>query len=83
MYEHLDESIAVIALFEQGRLRPIRFRWKDRVYRIARITGQWIAYQGQRKLHHYAALCEGSSVFELCYDPANTAWRLQGVHLDA
>lgn len=79
MHEELDEPIAVLVLFEDGQLRPLRFRWNNRTYRIDRITGHWIVHEGQNRHHHYAALCEGSDVFELCYDPKHTAWWLRGI----
>lgn len=82
MYEELDEPIAVLALFEDSHLRPLRFCWNGRVYHIARITGHWIVHEGQNRRHHYAALCEGSNVFELCYDPKNIAWRLRSVYIN-
>ena len=34
-----EEPIDVIALFEKGRMRPVRFRWKERVYKIVKVTG--------------------------------------------
>jgi len=82
MYEELDEPIAVIALYADGRLRPLRFRWSGRVYRIARVTGHWIVQEGDNKHHHYAVLCERSNVFEICYDSKNLGWRLRSVYLD-
>ena len=82
MYEKLDEPIAVLALFEDGHLRPLRFRWNGRAYSITKITGHWIVHEGQSKRHHYAVLCEQSSVFEMRYDPKNASWQLLSVYLD-
>ena len=82
MYEALDESIAVLVLFEDGHLRPLRFCWNGRTYPITRITGRWIEHEGTNRLHHYAALGGGSDMFELCYDPKGTAWPLRGVYLE-
>ena len=39
-------------------------------------------HEGQNRRHYYVALCEGSNVFELCYDPKNTAWRLRSVYIE-
>ena len=39
MFETLNDSVDVLAVFEGGRLRPLRFRWKGRVIRIGRVTG--------------------------------------------
>ena len=82
MYEEFDEPIEVIAWYKDGHLHPLRFRWNSRVFRIARITGHWIVHEGQDRCHHYAVLCEGSDVFEICYDLKNMAWRLRSVYLD-
>ena len=82
MYEKLDESIAVLVLFEDGHVHPLRFRWNGQVYRIAKVTGHWIAHEGENRRHHYAALCEGSNVFEMCYDPKTAAWQLLSVYIE-
>ena len=82
MYEEFDEPIEVIALYEDGHLRPLRFRWNGWVYRVLRVTGHWVVHEGQTKRHHYAVLCGGSDVFEMCYDPKKIAWKLLSVYLD-
>ena len=82
MYEKLNEPISVLALFEDGRLRPLRFRWHNQVYRILKVTGHWIVHEGEHRHHYYAALCEGANLFEMSYDSRHTTWQLRSVYID-
>lgn len=48
----IGETIQVLAVFKGGRLRPLRFQWQNRTYRIERINGSWI----DRQLEQYDLL---------------------------
>jgi len=34
VYQDLDDDIEVIALFERNKLKPCRFRWRGKVYKV-------------------------------------------------
>ena len=40
-FEEIHEPVEVIALFRQGRVSPLKFRWRERIYRVNRINGNW------------------------------------------
>jgi hypothetical protein len=79
MYQEIEEPIDVIALFEKGRMRPVRFRWKERVYRIAKVTGDWQSEVGRYRLRHFAVIDEASNFFELSFDQYDSVWSLAKV----
>jgi len=76
MYQDIEEDIDVIAMFEGYKLKPLKFRWKGRVYKITRVTGDWKTDVGQYKLRHFAVLDQASNFFQISYDEKNSHWLL-------
>ncbi len=75
-YQDVEEPIDVIAVFENSRMRPIRFKWKDRVYRVKQVTGTWISEVGRYRHRHFAVVDEATNFFELSFDERDTNWTL-------
>ncbi len=75
----IREPIEVIALFDTA-LRPLRFRWKGRVYRVQEITFSWTTREGLAVILHFSAY-DGATLFELSYNKATLKWTLEGVAL--
>ena len=72
----------VIAVFEKGTLKPIRFRWKGQTYKIARVTGRWKAPKGEAWLRYYAVVDSNDNVFQLVYDERHTGWMISKVWVE-
>ena len=79
--EEIRESIEVIALFRRGKLEPLKFRWKDRSYRVSRINGDWNTEVGASRFHHFAVMSEGPDIYELSYDERAQSWKIESVSL--
>ena len=82
MYQDIEETVAVIAVFENGVIKPIRFRWNGRAIKIKRITGSWKADVGQSKIRYFAVLDHASNFFQLAYDERNTLWTLNKIWVE-
>ena len=76
MLESLSDPVDVLTAFVDGRMRPLRFRWKGRVVRVRRITGEWSRREGQSVLQYFAVEGVGTDTYELCYDPRGPRWIL-------
>jgi hypothetical protein len=76
MYQDLDEPIDVIVLYDTGTLRPLRFRWNGRSFKIARVTGTWKAPQGDTWMRHFSVVDTRGNVFFLAYDERRTRWTI-------
>jgi hypothetical protein len=76
LYHDLDEPVDVIAIFEKGQLRPIRFRWKGQTYKVARVTGRWKAPKGEAWVRHFSVVDTQDNVFQLVYDERRTDWSI-------
>jgi hypothetical protein len=79
--EDIREPVEVIAMFRFGRLSPLRFRWRDRVYKIERINGGWVSEEGAVRYHHFAVSSDGPDVFELSYNERAHTWKIERVSL--
>ena len=79
--EKLCERIEVIALFQKGKLSPIKFRWKGRTHRIHRIHGDWSTQEGTTRFHHFAVASDGPDIYELSYNESTYVWQIEGISL--
>jgi hypothetical protein len=82
MYQDMDEPIEVVALFEQHRMRPVRFRWNGRVYKVSEVTGDWKTDIGAYKVHHYAVVDNSSNFFQLSYDERQNSWIISKIWVE-
>lgn len=80
-FEDIYESIEVISYFKDGSLKPLRFKWNGRVYRISRLNGYWVSHQGYNRQHHFSVIADSSDYFELLYDDASFDWQVARVCL--
>ena len=76
MLESLNDPVDVLTAYTEGRLDPLRFRWKGRVIRVKRITGRWSRRDGQSLLRFFAVESREDDTYELCYDPRGPRWTL-------
>ncbi len=81
-YQDVNEPVSVIALYERGRIEPIRIKWRERVYHIAETHRIWTEPIGGVKYMHIAVSAkESGDAFELVIDPCDLSWRLARVSL--
>lgn len=79
--EEISELIEVIALFRQGHLAPLKFRWRERVYRVASVNGSWKRNEGRGRFYHFAVKSDGPDIFELSFHDDSQNWRLERISL--
>ncbi len=80
-YEDIGDPIEVITLFQGGRMRPLKFRWNNRVYRVSKINGGWVSDEGYNRRRHYAVCADGPDVYEISYSIETMIWELTRVCL--
>lgn len=78
-YEEIGDRIETIVLFRNGRIQPLKFRWKKRVYRVQRVNGEWVSDQGQVRFYHFSVMTTGPDVYELTYNSDTRGWMLSRV----
>lgn len=74
MFETLNDPVDVLTAFTDGKLEPLRFRWRGHVVRIRKVTGRWSRREGQAELRFFSVEGPATDTYELCYDPRGPRW---------
>lgn len=82
MYQDFDEKIDVIALFEHGGMKPLRFRWKERSMKVTRVTGAWKAPKGDKWVRHFSVVDTQDNVYVLAYDERGMQWTISKIWIE-
>ena len=75
--ERPDEPIEVIFFFGQDERRPVRFRWNNRVVRIATSKGYWHRREGITVCHYWAVTDHDGNYYELEMNADTLGWTLR------
>lgn len=82
MLEAVDHPIEVLSLFRNDRVRPLRFRWRGRVFKVRRVTGEWTRREGVGWVRYFSVLAENQDYFELAYETERNRWRICRVWME-
>lgn len=75
-----NEQIQVLAEFKNGNLKPRKFRWKNRVYKVKQICGAYRHREGAFMTYNYSVTAENGNVYEITFNFKDTNWYLRKVH---
>ena len=79
--EAIGEPIRVLALCEGGAVRPLRFQWAGRAYKVRAINARWIDRQGDAYRLHYSVQV-GNETYHLHFASPEVQWWLDEVVTD-
>lgn len=82
MIEKVQETVEVLSKFEEGKIEPMRFRWRGRVFTVAEITGSWIKRVGEHREHFFSVGVGTRDYYELRYRPRTSRWTLENIYLE-
>jgi hypothetical protein len=82
IYEDIFEEIDVITLFKEGKIKPLRFKWNGRIYKITTVHGYWASPRGYNKQYHFSLITDSSDYFEIIFDTSNFEWQIARVCLE-
>ena len=82
MIQEINEPVTVLTRFSGGQLDPLRFKWKNRVFDVDRVTGKWEEHDGQYKLHYFSVITGEEDFYELVYNTRTMGWTLSRTDLD-
>ncbi|VAV83624.1 hypothetical protein MNBD_DELTA01-2135 [hydrothermal vent metagenome] len=85
----VDETINVIAIFESpprsgdsqpshAAMRPVKFRWRGRLYPVEEITYRWQSTEGRSTILHFS-VSDGRALYELTCNKDSLKWRLGSI----
>ena len=79
--EEIREQVKVGAVFDNNRISPKWFVWKDRKYQVKEINYTWQSRQGEARMLHFS-VTDGSTLFEICLNMKTLLWFLEKVGLN-
>ena len=82
MDQEINQPIEVMAVFEKGRMIPVRFRWNGRVIKIIHITSRWRTNEGRFRKKHYSVMNQNSEFFQLTYKERTSEWFLNKIWVE-
>ncbi len=75
----IGETISVVASFGLPyKIRPVRFRWNQKLFEVKDVTYSWQTKEGQTKLYHFS-ISDGKTLYELSFDTTSLLWRIEKV----
>ncbi|HOJ78304.1 MAG TPA: hypothetical protein PL158_09420 [Bacillota bacterium] len=83
MVEEIGEPVSVLASFSQGRVAPLRFKWRNRCYQDLTLASTWCDYEGASKRIYFSVLnTDHANLYELCFHTRDLQWILVRIHHD-
>ena len=80
--QKLDEKIDVVSVFVGGKVNIIRFRWKNTVLSVDKITGRWTTREGPFPVYNFSVLVNKNDIYELSFNSRTLSWRINTIYLD-
>lgn len=74
----IGEKIKVVSLFEAGKMRPVIFFWRNRVYKILRVVFSYSKNIGREKIFYFSVECCGG-MFELSFNREKFGWEIEKI----
>jgi hypothetical protein len=75
-FEKINEPVEVIAHFDGKGINPLRFKWRDEVFKIHRIAHHWEQEQDHTKIVYFAVRTKNEDLFDLTFNSDNFVWTL-------
>lgn len=74
----INEPIKVMAVFDGG-VRPVKFKWRGRVYPVKEITFTWRMKEGSADVVRFSVADGAGGLYELSYNKADMKWSIESV----
>ncbi|MCX8015259.1 MAG: DUF6504 family protein [candidate division WOR-3 bacterium] len=75
-YQTVNEPITVDCLFKNPGILPKMFVWRNRVYHIINVNGQWQRREGKFLVYYFAVSDEHGNCYEIEFDSKDMKWQL-------
>lgn len=72
----INERVKVVTLFAQGKIKPILFKWQNRIHKILKVDFSYTKAVGKEKIFYFSIETE-SGVFELSFNREKFSWNLE------
>lgn len=79
----VDEPLRkVLALFEEGKIRPIALEWSQKRWNVSRVNSRWVDRSLRPHRHGFSLTMETGEIFQVSYEEGNPVWKLEYILTD-
>ena len=82
MYQPIHEPVSVAGVYEQGKFRPVKFRWKEKLLPISEICSVHDFRDGSVQKRRFSVMASGN-VYLLEFDRRQETWMLEQIWLES
>ncbi|HNP89118.1 MAG: hypothetical protein BWY24_00246 [Microgenomates group bacterium ADurb.Bin219] len=72
----IKEKIRVVSLFEAGKIKPLLFSWRKRLYKIIEVAFSYSKNLGQEKVFYFSVQTAGGN-FEISFNREKFSWEME------
>jgi hypothetical protein len=83
LIEKIQEPVEVLGKFHEGKIQPLRFRWRGRVFTVTETTGTWVKRVGEHRVHYFSVGVGTQDYYELSYQARTSRWSLENIYLES
>ena len=73
-----NETISVVAAFTHAKIYPRCFTWKNKDYKIEKITYQWQERRG-REIICYFTVHTGANLYQISFNNTSFSWQMDKI----
>lgn len=81
MFQEINESIEVAALFRSRKIIPLKFLWQGKEYVIKKINLTYSSWIGRSKIYYFA-VSDSANYFKLQFNSEELSWTLLESYTD-
>jgi hypothetical protein len=82
MIQEINEPVEVIAVYQKGKVQPLRIRWGQTVYQVKKINNTWRQKTGNVYHSYFSVETKSNTSMILAVDPADMSWRLASINVE-
>lgn len=82
MYQPIHEPVSVAGVYEHGKFRPVKFRWKEKLLPISEICSVHDFKDGSVQKRRFSVMASGN-VYLLEFDRRQETWILEQIWLES
>jgi len=74
----INEQVQVLALFKSAKILPRLFIWKNRIYKIKRVTYNWQERFGRETVSFFS-VSTGTDLYQISFNNTSYIWKIDKI----
>lgn len=81
MHQELDEIVDAVVSFKANEIVPKFFKWRNRIYQVAKVHLVHTSRVGQQLLYHFS-VSDQANYFQLTFNASNLSWHITALYTE-